>query len=136
MVHKPFSKIRPKLAVHRLKIRLCVQSTSLTTRITAEGRSTKQVSRPKAVKQSRSEAAHHRPKAVRRSQRGSARRVCLTDHIHRVAGNRQSRRARDRGEIGVLGTISGNIGSRSIVLELFPAVLIKDFSGSAQRICS
>ena len=33
----------------------------------------------------------------------SRREVCLTPHIHRAAGNRQSRRARCRGEIGVLG---------------------------------
>jgi len=45
---------------------------------------------------------------------GRAAGVSLTDHIHRVAGNRQSRRARDRGEIGVLGNIGGYVGSRLI----------------------
>ena len=45
---------------------------------------------------------------------GRAAGVYLTDHIHRVAGNRQSRRARDRGGIGVLGTVGGHVGCRSI----------------------
>lgn len=35
--------------------------------------------------------------------------MCLTEHIHRAAGYRQSRRARYRGEIGVLGKIGRSL---------------------------
>jgi len=43
-----------------------------------------------------------------------ARRVSLTDPVHRAAVKRQTQCDRGRGGTGVLGTVGGHVGSRSI----------------------